>query len=125
MALQVGILEAWRSSGYEGIGDAQDDESSTFAGVEDAGAVGEAACLRAQLAHLIVAEIENLDGLDRVRNFLAVGSYVLYRRAAHAAGNAAQALNARAVRGHAARHKSIPRFTGADFKENFAIDSVA
>jgi hypothetical protein len=39
MLFQVGVLDARLAGGRQGISHAQDDETSAFAGVEDAGAV--------------------------------------------------------------------------------------
>ena len=50
--------------GVEGIGDAQDDETSPFAGVEDAGAILESAGFGAEFANLSVFEIEDEHRLD-------------------------------------------------------------
>src|SRR5579862_6231200 len=93
MPSQVGIREMRLAAGRKTIRYAQNDEASALAGVEDARAVGKAAGLVAQVAHLMVAKIEDLDRIDGFGNFLSVSADVLHRRAANGAGDAAQAFD--------------------------------
>ena len=81
------------ASGRKRVGDAQDDETPAFGGIEDAGAIRKCAGFAAEFAHLPVLEVEYFDGLDRLRDFLSVGAHVLHRCAADTAWNAAQALD--------------------------------
>ena len=115
--LQVGIVEVRLASGRERVGDAQNDESSALGRIEDAGAVSEAAGLAAEFAYLAVFEVEDLDRLDRLRNFLPIGADILYRRAADAARNAAQALDARAMRHDSVRDEAVPGFSRAGVEQ--------
>ena len=60
--LEVGIGDARISPGSEGVGDAENDESSALAGVEDASPVAEPAGFGAKFAQLtiFVPQVENL-----------------------------------------------------------------
>src|SRR5690348_1648328 len=100
--LQVGVLEPRLASGGERKSDAQNDVAAALAGVEDAGAVGEAAGRIAKLAQMAILQVNGLHAFDGLRNFLTVGAHILHRRPAHAARNAAEALDAGAVAGYGA-----------------------
>ena len=121
MPFQVGIFEVRLAAGRERVGDAENDEPSALGRIENAGAVGEAAGFVAKFANLAVFSIENFDRLDGLGNFLSVGADVLYRRAAHAAGDAAQALDACAVRHDGVGDEAVPGFSGAHVEKNFAF----
>src|SRR5580700_784434 len=56
--LQVGIADARLAPGGERVADPQNDETATFAGVENAGAIAEAACFAAKFANLAISQIE-------------------------------------------------------------------
>src|SRR5208337_1648068 len=109
MTLQVGIFEVRLAAGLERVGDAENDE-----------AVTEAAGLPAQLAHLAGFPIEDFDRGDGLGNFLSVGTDILYRRAAHAAGDAAQAFDARTSRHDGLGDEAVPGFSRAHVENNFA-----
>ena len=110
-----------RAAGSKRIGHAQNDEPSALAGVEDARTIGEAAGLATQFANLIIFEIEDLDRLDRLGNLLPIGADVLHRRAAHAARDPAQALDAGAVGQDGVRDEAIPGFACADIEQNLVL----
>src|SRR6185437_8655755 len=99
--------------------DAQNDVTPALAGVEDAGAVGEAAGRIAKLVQMAILQVNGLHAFDGPRNFLAVGAHILHRRPAHAAGNAAEALDAGAVAGYGASHKPVPLLAGSDVENEF------
>ncbi len=81
----------------------------------------ESAGFGAEFAELSVVEIEHEHGVDGFRDFLTVGSDILYRGSAHAAGNAAEALDSGTISGHGAGHESVPLFAGADVEQRLAI----
>src|SRR5580704_7817401 len=68
MTFQVGVFEAGLASWCERVSDAKNDESSTLGRIENAGAIGEAAGLTAELADLPVVSIKDLDRLDGLRD---------------------------------------------------------
>ena len=123
VALEVGIVDARLALGPERKADAQNDEASALAGVEDAGAIAEGAGLAAEFADLnvLVPQVEYLHGSNRAGDLLSVGADILHGRSAHAAGNAAEALDARAASHHGTGNKLIPGFAGADVKNNVAF----
>src|ERR1700688_4469713 len=121
LALDVGISDTRMPSGRESVGDAKNDKPAALAGVEDTGAVAKAASFVAEFADLTIVQVENLYRRDGLRYFLPIRPHVLHRSAAHAARNAAEALDAGAVRHHGARHEFIPRLSGADIEKNFAV----
>ena len=90
MLFQVCVVDARVAARPERIGYPQDDETSPFAGIEDAGAVLESASFGAEFTYLSVYKIEDLNRLDGFGNFLTVSSYILNRGPAHAPRNAAQ-----------------------------------
>ena len=75
---QVGIADVGLASGRKRKDDAENNEAAALAGIEYAGAIGEAAGFAAQLAHLAVFAIEDFDRLDGLGNFLPVGANVLH-----------------------------------------------
>src|SRR5579862_6229870 len=121
MLLQIGICEVWGAAGCERIGDAEDDEASALSRVEDAGAVGESAGFGAEFADLGVVKVEDFDGLDRVGDFLPIRADVLHRRAANAAGNAAQAFDAGASGSDCLGDNPVPGFAGAGIEQDFSF----
>ena len=121
MLFQVGIADVGLAPRSECVSDAENDEPSALGRIEDACAVGEAAGFVAKFANLAVFSVEDLDRLDGLRNFLPVGADVLHRRAADAARNAAQALDARAVRHHGVRNEAVPGFSCACVEKNAAF----
>src|SRR5580700_7545669 len=125
VALEVGIGEEWVAFGSKRVRDAENDKTLALTGVEYAGAVTEVEGFRAEFAHLIVFQVENLNRSDRVGDLLSVGADVLHRRATDVARNAAEALDASAIRAHGVRDKLIPRFAGACVEKNFAVFGVA
>src|SRR5690349_10011636 len=106
---QVGVLEPRLARGSERKSDAQDDVAAALAG-----AVGEAAGRIAKLAPMAILQVNGLHAFDDLRDFLAIGAHILHRRPAHAAGNAAEALDAGAVAGYGASHKPVPLLAGSD-----------
>ena len=96
----------------------QYDVPAPLGRVEDAGAITETGVLVLYGASLTGGEIQHDDVADHVADLLTVRAHVLNRRAAYRAGNAAQALDSRAVGVHRARNERVPIFTGADDKEH-------
>src|SRR5579872_1153839 len=92
--LQVGVLDPRRAARSERIGNPQNDVAPALAGVEDAGAISEAAGGVAKLAELAILEIQDLHVIDGFRNFLPVGADILHGSAAGAARDSAEALDA-------------------------------
>src|ERR1700693_898232 len=88
--LEVGVGDTRFTPRGQGVGHAENDEASTLAGVEDAGAVAEAAGFRTKFADLTVFCVENLHRSNGVGYFLPVGTDVLHGRAANAARDATQ-----------------------------------
>src|SRR5258707_3268997 len=114
MLLQIRILQAGTSAWCQAIGDARDDVSSALCGVEDAGAISEAASHLWKSDRAIVLHVECVDGLDRVRNFLSVSSHVLHWSAADASGDSAQAFHSGAILVDCACDELVPIHARAD-----------
>src|SRR5262249_33505142 len=106
------------------ISDAQNNVTALLGGVEDAGAITEAAGFVAKLTHLSVFQIERKNRFDGFRNFLAVRSDILYRRAADASGDAAQAFDSGAIARDRLRNKAIP-LLACTHLENFLTVFIA
>ena len=121
VALEIGVTDARRATGCQGVGDAENDEPSALGSVEDAGPVGKSASFVAEFADLTVFQVENLHFRNGFGYFLAIGADVLYRRAAHAARNAAEALNPCAPGHHGVRYEPVPGFAGASVEKNFSV----
>ena len=121
MTLQIGIANSRFASGSERKGDAQNDESPTLGSVENAAAVGEAAGFAAEFANLPIFQVQYKRRFNRVGNFLSVSADVLHRSSAYASGNAAQALDSRALAPHRVRDEPVPRFAGTGVEENLAF----
>ena len=111
------------AAGRERVGYAKNDEPSAFRRVKDAGAISETAGLAAQLADLAVSfqQVEHFDRFDRLRNFLSVGAYILYGRAAHSTRDSTHALDACALRRDSLRDEIIPGFAGANVEQRFTV----
>src|SRR5713101_486193 len=119
MLFEVGVIDARLAAQRQRIGYPQDDETSPFAGVEDAGAVLESASFGAEFTYLSVYKIEDLNRLDGFGNFLTVSSHILNGGPAHAPRNAAQTLDPRAISGDGAGHEPVPLFAGPHIEERF------
>src|SRR5579872_1527226 len=119
--LQVGISEVRLASRRDRVHHAKNDETFALRGIENTRAICEATGLIAKFAYLTVFQVEDLNRLDRLRNFLPVSADVLYWSAAHAARNPAQALNSRAVRHDRMRHEAIPGFSSAHVEQNLTL----
>src|SRR3974390_1926578 len=118
MAHQVGIAEVRLAAGREHIANAKDDVSAALGCIEDARPVAETALFAAQLTHLRVFLIEDLDRFDGLGDFLSVGAAVMPRRAAYAPRDSAQAFHARALCDHGMRDEAVPGFSCADIEPN-------
>ena len=116
MLFQVGILNFRLAARDQFVGDANNNEASALGGVEDAGAIAEAAGFVAEFVELSVFKIERENGIDGFRDFLPVGPDVLHRRSAHAAGNSAQTFDPRAIAGDGTGDEFVPLFAGSDFE---------
>src|SRR6266576_5416983 len=116
MSFQVRVLNSRFTAGDQRISHAQDDESSTLAGIEDAGAVLEPAGFGTEFANLTVSEIQREHRGDSLGDLLAVCSDILHRRSAHAAGNTAQALDPGTISGDSAGHEPVPLFACPHFE---------
>ena len=99
----------------------QYDESSALRCVEDAGPVAELAPFIAQIAHLAIVQVENLNRGNGLGHFLSVGADILHGRAAYTAGNAAQAFDAGTANHHGARNEFVPGLSRAGIEKNLAV----
>src|SRR5580692_6416017 len=125
VSLQVSVSEMRLAAGRECVSDAENDEASALSSVENAGAIVEAAGLGPEFAYLAVLQVKDLDRGYGLRNFLSVSADILYRRAAHTAGDAAQALHSGALRHDGLRDETVPGFAGAGVENNFAFVVVS
>src|ERR1700730_1246605 len=121
MLFQVRVLDARFAARRQAVGYAQDDESSRFAAVEDAGAISESASFGTEFTNLSLYKIEDLNRLDGFGNFLTVSSYILNWGPAHAPRNAAQTLDSGTIPGNRAGHEPVPLFASSYIEERFAI----
>src|SRR5947208_5846528 len=121
MLFEVGVADVSLAFRREPIGDAENDETSALSCIEDAGAIAECAGLATEFPHLPVLEIEHLDRFDRLGNILSIRAHILHWGAAHAAGNAAEALDAGALCLHRLGYEVVPRLSRAGVEESLAI----
>src|SRR5579872_442109 len=105
----------------KGIRYPENDEAAAFARIEDAGAIGESASFATKFANLPLLPVEDFDGLDRLGDFLPVGSDILNGRAADAAGDPAQAFDSGTICCDRVRDEAVPRFTGSHLEDGSAV----
>src|SRR6202035_565534 len=102
----------------------QDNEPTALGRIKNTGTVGESRGFDAQFAHLAISQIEHFDRLNGLRHLLSVCAHILHGCSTYAAGDAAQALHARAPRHNGVGDEAVPRLAGADLKPSFAFDVV-
>jgi hypothetical protein len=121
MFFQVGVLDARCALGRQPIVHPYNHVPSALSGVENARAVTESAGLGAQVMELSISHIEGEYRIHTLGDLLPVGPHILHRRAAHAAGNAAEALDPGTIARHRPRHESVPWFSRSHFESRLPI----
>ena len=113
-AQEVGVLEVRFVVDGEGEVHARDEEAAALGGVEDAGAVGEAALGRGEEAEGKGFEVEGVDERDGLRDLLAVGADVLDGGGADGAGDAGETLDAGKAGVDGLADEVVPVHAGGD-----------
>jgi hypothetical protein len=111
---EVGVGEIWLRSAVETEGDLGDDVAVAVGGVEEAGAVGEAALFLRQGEERKGFEVEGADFGDGGGDLLAVGSDVLDGRAADEAGDSGEAFDAGDAEHAGGADEVVPGDAGVD-----------
>jgi len=109
-SLQIRVAHGGRTAGGEPIVHAGDNIATTINRVESAAAVAKAALCHWKLDKAAFLKVEGPHPLNRRGDFLTVSAHILHRRPAHRAGDAGQALDARAVVVDCALDEAVPVF---------------
>jgi hypothetical protein len=116
MFAEVGVGEVGAGCRVEAEDDLGDDVAVAFDGVEDAGAIREAACLVGKFREAEGLEVECAHPCDGLRDLLAVGADVLNGRRAGQPGDAGEAFHAGDSLLAEVQDQSIPVGAGGDFR---------
>src|SRR5262249_54735731 len=105
---QVCILDGWPAVLRKPERNLQHDVFVAMRGVQDAGAVGEAAVGVAPVAYFAGRNLEHAYGGDGLGHLLAIGADVLHRRSADSSGNSAETFKTSAIPGDGHGHEVVP-----------------
>src|ERR1035438_5255990 len=106
--LQVGVTNIRLSILMQRERYLQNDVTVAVRSIEDAGAVSKTALCIREGPNFESLQVENSYLANGLGDLLAIGADILHRRAAHRAGNTAQALQPGAVGIYGLRHQRVP-----------------
>lgn len=116
--LYVRVLDLRIAIAAKTVGDFQHNELVSARAIENAGAIGKAAVIVAEIQDRAGGNFQSANMSDRFRYFLPISAHILHRRTTHSAGKPAQAFNATAILAHGQSHKIIPVFTRAGVEQH-------
>jgi hypothetical protein len=121
LLLQVCIGETRFTIVHERVGNAQNHVAPASAGVKNAAPVTKPAIGFFELLFFAALDVERDHAVDCLGNLLSIRADVLHGRAAHAARNSAQALDAGAMMLYRGRDERIPILAGAYIEVGCAV----
>ena len=119
--LKLRVTQGRRAADGEPERDRPDDVAVAPLSLEAAGSVAEATLLGAEASPRAGRPVHDVDGDDRVRHLLPVGADVLDGRRAHAARDAAQALDPREALIDREGDQLVPLHARADLEVGLAV----